>query len=269
LHGDENPKTIEFADHLARLLSAHARLPEAEAMWREELARLRAKDTKAGGPSASSIALLLHHWGEALARAKRLTEARALAEEAWQLYEQHAEWPEKERQHAFRVVLGTLIGIGDRAALQPLHPKILQTARATASTDDSLPTAALAELVLHQLAERQFAEAESNARELQRIRDKLWPDDWRTFNTRSMLGDSLLAQKKHAEAEPLLLSGYEGMQRRKESIPAAGKVRLKEALQRLVRFYEATGAAQSADEWKAKLASFNEDASPPPTSPKP
>ena len=36
------------------------------------------------------------------------------------------------------------------------------------------------------------------------------PDDWPTFNARSMLGGSLLGQKKDAEAEPLLLSRMKG-----------------------------------------------------------
>jgi len=34
-----------------------------------------------------------------------------------------------------------------------------------------------------------------------------------------MLGGSLLGQKKYAEAEPLLLSGYEGMKQREVKIP--------------------------------------------------
>ena len=44
------------------------------------------------------------------------------------------------------------------------------------------------------------------------------PDDWGTFYTRSMLGFSLLGQKKFVEAEPLLVSGYEGMKQREDKI---------------------------------------------------
>ena len=36
------------------------------------------------------------------------------------------------------------------------------------------------------------------------------PDVWTTFNTQSLLGGAP-GQKKFAEAEPLLLAGYEGM----------------------------------------------------------
>ena len=69
-----------------------------------------------------------------------------------------------------------------------------------------------------------------------------------------MLGGALLGQKKYAEAEPLLLTGYEGMKQREGKIPTAGKVRPKEALQRLVQLYEDMGQSAKAAEWKQKLA---------------
>ena len=48
-------------------------------------------------------------------------------------------------------------------------------------------------------------------RESLTIRERIRPGNWATYNTKSLLGESLLGQKKYAEAEPLLLSGYEGM----------------------------------------------------------
>jgi tetratricopeptide (TPR) repeat protein len=111
----------------------------------------------------------------------------------------------------------------------------------------------LAELISERLAEGKFAEAETPARECLSIREKVIPDDWRTFNARSMLGASLLGQKKYAEAEPLLLSGDAGMQQRADEIPANSKVRLQESVQRLVQLYEATGQSEKAAEWKKKL----------------
>jgi tetratricopeptide (TPR) repeat protein len=116
----------------------------------------------------------------------------------------------------------------------------------------------LAQLAMLRLREGKFAEAEGPARECLAIRENKLPDDWRTFNARSMLGGSLLGQKKYAEAEALLLSGYEGVKQREEKIPAdARSLRLKEALQRLVQLYEAMGQDEKATEWNAKLAALN------------
>src|SRR5262249_34398582 len=88
--------------------------------------------------------------------------------------------------------------------------------------NDNLPVAAsLATLV--NILERQgrFTEAEPLCRECLLIREARIPGNWRVFNTRSMLGGCLMGQKRYADAEPLLLSGYEGMRQHE-----ASKVRL-------------------------------------------
>jgi hypothetical protein len=67
-----------------------------------------------------------------------------------------------------------------------------------------------------------------------------------------MLGGALLGQGRYAEAEPLLLDGYEGMKEREESIPANGRDRLLEARERLVRLFEASGDEVRAARWREK-----------------
>jgi len=106
------------------------------------------------------------------------------------------------------------------------------------------------------LAAGQFVDAEPLARSCLELREKQIPEDWRTFNARSMLGGALLGQKKYsAETELMLLTGYEGLNVREDTIPPAGRLRLREALQRLVRFYEETARPDKAAEWKLKLDS--------------
>jgi len=101
-----------------------------------------------------------------------------------------------------------------------------------------------------------FAEAEPLYRECLAAREKKVPDAWYTFYTRTMLGDALLGQKKLSEAEPLLISGYEGMKQREDKIRDRNKV-FPEALQCLVRLYEATGQTDQAAEWRKKLAELD------------
>ena len=100
----------------------------------------------------------------------------------------------------------------------------------------------------------QDAAAEKVLRECLTIRTKKQPDDWRTFNTRSMLGGALVGQKKYAEAEPLLLQGYEGMKQREAAIPPeVRRIRLIEALGRNVLLYDAWGRKDKAEAWREKL----------------
>ena len=77
-----------------------------------------------------------------------------------------------------------------------------------------------------------------------------------------MLGGALLGQQKYEEAEPLLLKGYQGMSERETSMPAPALFRLTEALERLVRLYQATNKKDEAAEWQAELAKRQPDKNP-------
>jgi serine/threonine protein kinase len=98
-----------------------------------------------------------------------------------------------------------------------------------------------------------FAESEPILRECLLIRERVRPDDWMTFETRTQLGGSLLEQKKYAEAEPLVLQGYEGLRAREAKIPAPNKPLLREAADRVVRLYTARGKLEQAAGWEAKF----------------
>lgn len=115
----------------------------------------------------------------------------------------------------------------------------------------------LLKIVSNLLGRGKFAEAEVPARASLVLRELEWPDDWHTFNSRSQLGGSLLGQKKYAEAEPLLLSGYEGMSHREEKIAAKDKAFLSQALQRLVEFCTGSNRPAETAQWREKLDEFN------------
>ena len=89
---------------------------------------------------------------------------------------------------------------GRRHALGPEHPDTM---------------AAAADLALAYLSQGKFAESEPLAREALEFNQKKQPDDRQRFRAESLLGASLAGQKKYAEAEPLLLEGYQGCSRGK------------------------------------------------------
>ena len=88
------------------------------------------------------------------------------------------------------------------------------------------------------------------------LRQQATPNTWQTFNTQSLLGGALLGQKKYAEAEPLLLKGYEGMKQREKSIPPQGGDRIPGALDRLIKFYTATDKLDEARQWQSERAKY-------------
>jgi serine/threonine protein kinase len=96
------------------------------------------------------------------------------------------------------------------------------------------------------------------------VRQRTAPDTWTTFNTMSRLGGSLLGQKKDAEAEPLLLKGYEGMKQREKSIPPQGSTRIPEALDRLIELYTVANKPDEMKKWQAERAKYPTEQAPSP-----
>jgi Flp pilus assembly protein TadD len=131
-----------------------------------------------------------------------------------------------------------------------------------ARPEDPQTAGFLARISLNLLNREEWSLAEPLLRECLRIRDAKMPDEWLTFNTRSMLGGSLLGQKKYTEAEPLLIAGYQGMRARQERIPKEAAARLTEAGQRVVRLYEDWGKPEKVLEWRSRIAADAEKAKP-------
>jgi tetratricopeptide (TPR) repeat protein len=143
---------------------------------------------------------------------------------------------------------------GDIKRVVELARELIGNARDTMPPDSPQLAGLIASCGLGLLAVEVWDEAEALLRECLAIREKVQPDEWKTFNTKSLLGGALLGQKKFAEAEPLLLAGYRGMKAREAAvIQIRGGMRIPQALERLVKLYEAQGDAAEAAAWRAKL----------------
>ena len=78
-----------------------------------------------------------------------------------------------------------------------------------------------------------------------------------------LLGESVLGQKRYAEAEPLILSAYKGMITPEAKLPGPAKARLNKAAERVVRLYEAWDKPEKAAEWRTLLGMPPRNASMP------
>jgi len=148
---------------------------------------------------------------------------------------------------------------GEKAT--PLLQEFLAGERKRAPKDDPRFAGLLAQVSLDLLRCEQFASVEELLRECLAIREKKEPNAWTTFNTMSMLSGALLGQKKYAEAEPLLLKGYEGMKARAKT-PAADadrlalQQRLAETVDRLIELYTATNQPDEAARYRSAKADW-------------
>ena len=126
---------------------------------------------------------------------------------------------------------------GLRHALGPEHPDTMTSA---------------ADLALAYLSQGKFAQSELLAREALETEKKVQPDDWQRYRAVTLVGASLAGEKRYAEAEPLLLEGYQGMLARKDRIDAPYWYHLDRGREWLVQLYQAWGKPDKAAEWNKK-----------------
>jgi eukaryotic-like serine/threonine-protein kinase len=140
-------------------------------------------------------------------------------------------------------------------ALPPIE-EVVSRQRKRLGADSRAFAGLLAKFGLALLDARQFPHAEKLLQQCLAIREKQEPELWTTFSTQSMLGGSLLGQKKFAEAEPLLLKGYEGMKQREKTIPPLDSIHTAEALDRLIGLSAATNKPDEEKKWRAERAKY-------------
>jgi tetratricopeptide (TPR) repeat protein len=145
---------------------------------------------------------------------------------------------------------------GENAKLAELLQEQLPEARKALPKDSPQLAGMLAQFGRSLLQQKKWTEAEPLLRECLAIREQKEPDDWRTFNTKSLLGGALLGEKKYAEAEPLLRKGYEGMKAREKTIPPLQSTRIPEALDRLIELFTATNKPDEVKKWQAERAKY-------------
>jgi non-specific serine/threonine protein kinase/serine/threonine-protein kinase len=284
--GPHHPDTLETFSNLAEALRIAGKTTEATALL-EQVRDARVKDL---GPDHPDTLLTLNHLAAAYWQAKKHDQSIPLLEQTLavmrkKLGEQHPQTlrtqanlgvlyrddgrleealPLLEQAHRQANTHALLRWVGARLATVYVRTGRREQAAALVKENleaarrwqpaDSLPLAtALADNGSALLELQAWADAEPVLRESLAVREKKQPDAWTTFDTQSMLGQALLGQKKHAAAEPLLLRGYGGMKQRADKVPPIHQARLTEALERLVRLYEATGQKEKAAEWRKQL----------------
>jgi tetratricopeptide (TPR) repeat protein len=127
---------------------------------------------------------------------------------------------------------------GRRRVLGPQHPDTVNT---------------LLSLGRVRFQQQEYAEATSVSGEVLNGFEKANSNSWTRYYSQSLLGASLVGQAKYADAEPRLISGFEGMIRQEASIPAQFRPELEQAGERIIQLYQAWGKPDRAAEWGKKF----------------
>ncbi len=254
----ENRKTEHGPDHLITLACMKNLASAYQGAGKHNLAlplydQTLRKMKKELGPDDPDTINCMDDLAKAHKDAGRFDEAEPLFREALAGHRHALGFADSDTQTIIVNLIDCYTKLRQPEKAEPLLRELVEFTKEKSGTDSPNYVRLLTLLCENLLEQRKHADAEPLIRECLTTREKKQPDDWRTFNTKSMLGGSLLGQKKYTDAEPLLLAGYEGMKQHEADIPAQGKIRLTEAIQRLVDLYDATDQKDKAVEWRTKL----------------
>jgi len=246
--GEENPDTLISMNNLAAVYRTEGKYAQAEPLVVKSLAIKR----RVLGEIHHSTAMAWNNLAAVYRLEGRLAEAEPLqlkAVEVWRAVNGD-EGPETltsmnglamlyqaERRYAEAEAVWTKVLEVQRRILGPKHPNTLDV------------MASLGEVEIQQ---QKYAPAEPLVREAL-VSWEAAPNSWRRYYGQALVGASLLGQERYAEAEPLLLSGYQGLLDRQSAIPAATRRSVSEAGMRIVQLYEDWGQPEKAREWEEKV----------------
>ena len=235
--GSDSPEVAESLDNLARTLRSEGKFAEAESMQREALAIRR----KLNGDENADVATSLHNLANLLSDQNKLDESESMHREALAIRRRLYGEEQPDVASSLYDLARVLRDEGKLEESETLQREALAIRRKLLGNEHRRVGDSLEELSRTLLEEKKFPEAESAARESLAIWQTKYPDAYSVFVGQSLLGGCLLGEKRYAEAEPLLLSGYGGLTQREGTMPAQNRARLKEAVKWLAEFYEQTG----------------------------
>jgi tetratricopeptide (TPR) repeat protein len=247
--GEDHSDTLGWTKNLAHLYWLNRKLDSSVPLYENLVKRTRALV----GPDHPDTLHAMANLGVNYRDAGRVPEARALLEQAWAKPRKPHGPPANDLEWIRTALAETYDQAGQFANSELLYHEVLKAARSRHGEASVEASGALASLGLSLLKQRKYADAEPLLRKCLAIREQKQPDGWTTFNTRSLLGGSLLGQRKYADAEPLLLAGYEGMKQREGKMAPIHKVRLTDAVERLVQLYETWRKPEKTAVWRARL----------------
>ncbi|MBX9583407.1 MAG: tetratricopeptide repeat protein [Gemmataceae bacterium] len=250
--GPTHPETLSTVNNLVLIHAAAGRVEELVRLLEEAHRAITAR----GGSDHSEALRVMNNLGYGYVMTGRVDDALPLLEGCLHRRRAKIGPDHPETLDTASTLAEVYLGRGRVGEALPLYAELVAGRRKQPGVDTPVFAGALAEISSELLAGGQFAAAEPYLRECLAVREKVIPDAWNTFNTRSVLGGCLLRQGKPAEAEPLLLAGYEGMKARAKDIPPPGRTRLPEAADRLVELYKKLNKPDEVAKWRAERATY-------------
>jgi serine/threonine-protein kinase len=224
---------------LALALADQGKFEEAIAIVREKVAQIRAKQKEASSELPANLTGL----GSFLLENGQASESLENLREAETLYRKIYTDANLQIGDNIRLQAQALFSVGNYPEAETKIEETLKIYRAATSEKFiNYATALMVQGLIYSQTDR-ASEAEKLLREAVRIRMENVPEThFLRAAANGAMGEFLTAQKRFAEAEPFLLASHDSLKKSQ----AIGSPRMKLALQRLARLYEAWDRPEQA-----------------------
>jgi eukaryotic-like serine/threonine-protein kinase len=255
--GEEHPDTLRSMSNLGMLYDVQGKYSQAESLYERTLAVRR----RISGEGNTSTLIVMDNLVDLYNHEGKYAQARALSAAA-------LEAARRAVGEEHPVTLDILRGLADVYRNQdkysqaaPLYARVLEAERRVLGEEHPDTLSTMTSLGHVRLQQLKYSEAEATLRAALKVYERAGLDLWERYYCQNLLGRSLADQKKFAEAEPFLISGYEGMLQREGEIPASARSDLAEAGHRVLGLYRDWKKPEKTAEWQQKLR--ERDAVPP------
>jgi tetratricopeptide (TPR) repeat protein len=231
--GPNHPDTLRSQNNLANAYRAVGRTADAIAMHTSTLKLLEARL----GPDHPQTLQSRNNLAVAYRAAGRTAEAITLDEATLKLREARLGPDHPDTVQSRDNLADDYESLSRWSEAEHLRLVAVTRRRKSGKPDSELLADDLTALGLNLLKQARWSAAEPVMRECAAIRERAVPDGWARYDAMSLLGEALAGQGRYAEAEPLIVRGYEGMKAREAKIPAQAKAQLSAAAERVARIH--------------------------------
>jgi tetratricopeptide (TPR) repeat protein len=245
LLGSGHPDALAQADNVASTMMMRGRYAEAEAVYRANLT-----DTaRTLGEEHPQLSVVWLNIGAAQYFQKKYADAEVSYRQSLAIARKAFAGDHKDIADAIMNLGEAVNAQGRHAAAEALLKEGIGMHRRLLGDDHPQLAIGLTFLAKTQLASGKVAEGEATARQAVRIAtEKFGPNQPRTQEAEGALGAILVARRKWAEAEPLLLRYRAALEAKTGADGDLGQV-----TQQIVDMYVAWNKPTLASEWQAKL----------------
>jgi serine/threonine protein kinase len=243
--GPSHPDTLSSMNNLALLLKLQGKKDRAELLYRQSLD----EHCQALGPDNPQTLIVRLNLGVLLLDEGKLPEAEQQLLQVTDTRRRLLGPDSRDTLVALNRLAEVVLARKELGRAESLLREALALHRRARSPDPYQTSTTLVLLGRALVEDGKAEDAEPCLKEALEIRRRVLPlGNWATANAEGLLGDCLRAQGRFAEAEPLLRNAQKVIARAQALPP----LRRQEAVDRLVRLYEAWHKPEQAAVWRAR-----------------